>query len=225
MLASRSDEEIKKDVIHRLTWDDRVDAAKIIVDVKDGKVTLTGSVPSYLARSAAYDDVWTVRGVRSVVNELSVKPLKTPSDEEIRTRVEDRLLTSPAFETADIDVEVHNGIVKLKGTVDALWKRTSAETITEGLRGVVDVKNELAVVPTGDFMDEDIARRIIDSLDRDARVDAEDVTVNVRNGIVTLTGTVPDRYAREAAYEAALYTTGVKEIHDQLTVSGLALAA
>jgi len=225
MLTIRKDEDIKKDVIHRLTWDDRVEAAKIIVDVKEGKVTLTGSVPSYLARSAAYDDVWTVRGVRSVDNELSVKPLKVPSDEEIRTRVEDRLMTSPAFETADIDVEVDSGIVKLKGTVDALWKRSSAETITEALRGVVDVQNELAVVPTGDFVDEDIARRIIDALDRDARVDAEDVTVSVRNGTVTLTGTVPDRYARRAAYEAALYTSGVKEIHDQLAVSELALAA
>lgn len=225
MATYRNDEEIKKDVIQRLTWDDRVEAAKIIVDVKDGKVKLTGSVPSYLARSAAYDDAWTVRGVFSVVDELSVSPPKAPSDEEIRTRVKDRLTTSPAFETADIDVEVHNGIVKLKGTVDALWKRTSAETITEGLRGVVDVKNELAVVPTGDFVDEDIARRIINTLDRDVRVDAEDVTVNVRNGIVTLTGTVTDRHAREAAYEAALYTTGVKEIHDQLTLSGLAMAA
>jgi osmotically-inducible protein OsmY len=46
----------------------------------------------------------------------------------------------------------------------------------------------------------------------------EDVNVKVENGNVTLSGTVEDWQAKLAAYNAALYTAGVKEVNDNIQV-------
>ncbi len=75
---ARMDEQIKKDVVDELYWDDRVDATKVNVEVcndivrslearssvyaddvnvrvRNGHVTLTGTVPSWAARVSAHD--------------------------------------------------------------------------------------------------------------------------------------------------------------------------
>ncbi len=87
-----------------------------------------------------------------------------------------------------------------------------------GLRGVIDVVNKLAVVPTEDINDKLIAEDIEAALERNLYVNAEDVTVKVENGEVTLTGSVPNWHARGKAYDVAAYTLGVKDVHDYLTI-------
>lgn len=42
----RADEEIKRDLVDELYWDYRVDASNVKAEVSDGKVRLTGTVPS-----------------------------------------------------------------------------------------------------------------------------------------------------------------------------------
>jgi osmotically-inducible protein OsmY len=56
-------------------------------------------------------------------------------------------------------------------------------------------------------------------LERSALVDADDVTVTVDGGAVTLTGSVPTWSARAAAYDAARHTAGVTSIHDALAIA------
>jgi hypothetical protein len=66
----RSDERIKEDVCERLTRDPEVDASEIEVQVKDGEVTLTGTVESRDQKRRAEDVIENVSGVREVNNQL-----------------------------------------------------------------------------------------------------------------------------------------------------------
>jgi len=68
----RSDEEIRRDVEETLFYDTWVDADRIEVEVKDGVVTLRGTLPSYEEVRYAVDDAWEVQGVRGVRSELRV---------------------------------------------------------------------------------------------------------------------------------------------------------
>ncbi len=54
---------------------------------------------------------------------------------------------------------------------------------------------------------------------RDPLVDPQDVTVEVTNGVFTLTGTVPTWSARQAADSAASFTDGVTEVHNELRIA------
>ncbi len=69
----RSDERILEDVNDRLTWHSMIDASDISVAVKDGIVTLTGSVDTRSDKRLAEDIADDVRGVWDVDNRLSVR--------------------------------------------------------------------------------------------------------------------------------------------------------
>ncbi len=214
-------ETIKKDVVDNLYWDMRIDASNVKVEVSDGKVTLKGSVPSYSSIRAATDDTWNVSGVTHVDNQLTVEyptELTLPTDSEIQSNIENVLLWDSDVDSTKVDVEVENGIVILKGDVDAYWKVYHVENKSD-VTGVIDVVNKLAVVPTEDVLDKDIAKDVVNALTRNFNVDVDDVNVKVKDGKVTLTGTVPSWTAYTSAETSAFYTLGVTEVDNQLTIS------
>jgi osmotically-inducible protein OsmY len=216
----RIDEEIKKDVIEQLYWDNKVDAADIKVTVRDGKVTLSGTVQNYPARGSARLDAWVVRGVNSVVDNINVRYRESASDDEsIETYSRSVIRWNPDLKKESIDVRVDNGKVILEGTVNAVWKKIKAEDIVSNVDGVLSIINKIAVIPTGDLIDENIAKDIIAAIDRNVSLDVEDVNVEVERGRVTLTGTVPSLIAHRAAYEAAVYTYGVVGVDNSLLVA------
>ncbi|MDT8408447.1 MAG: BON domain-containing protein [Wenzhouxiangellaceae bacterium] len=216
-----SDEEISTAVADELSWDSRVDASGIQVEVSDGIVTLSGSVPSQTDRTAASADAWGVAGVKQVSNLLAVKlPSEPPipNDSVIRGNAENTLEWNPNIEAGDIGVSVDAGIVKLFGSVPTHWEKTEAETLVEALHGVTLVENELAVVPTREISDELIADDVIRALDRSAMVDVGAIDVTVRDGRVTLNGEVLNAAARMAAFRAASRTSGVISVENNLGV-------
>lgn len=217
----RNDEVIKKDIVDHLYWDDRIDASTVNVEVSDSDVTLTGTVFSTAAKHAATGIALDIEDVETVDNRLEVEfepATEIPSDQEIRTRAKDILSWDTAVSTADISIEVEAGIVTLKGSVDAYWKKDRAEEKVQDVFGVVNVVNELSVVPTEDILDETIAEDVVNSLERNVDVNVHDIDVEVVDRKVTLSGTVPSWRAREAAYDAARFTGGVKDVHNNLSV-------
>jgi hypothetical protein len=69
----RSDERIHEDVCERLTEDRFIDASNIEVSVKDGEVTLSGTVASRGLKHRAEDLADLASGVRHVQNNLRVE--------------------------------------------------------------------------------------------------------------------------------------------------------
>lgn len=218
---TRSDNDIRTDVIEHIDWDDRVDASSIDVNVDAGAVTLKGSVPSYLERTAAYFDAWAVRGVVNVIDDLTVhRPdeIAEPSDDEVRENIVSIFISSANIDENSIKAYVNAGHVMLQGSVDSYWQKEYASELTSQVQGVVDINNQLTIVPGEDMNDQDIAEDIIAALNRDVRVSAGAVNVAVRDGVVKLTGTVPSYQAKKAAREAACNTMGVLDVEDEVVV-------
>jgi hypothetical protein len=67
-----TDVQIQQDVIDELRWDARIQATQIGVSVRDGIVTLTGTVESCLERHIVQNAAHRVAGVVAVVNEIDV---------------------------------------------------------------------------------------------------------------------------------------------------------
>lgn len=219
-IAIQTDEDIKRSVVDELYWDDRVDAADVRVEVHDGRVTLSGTVPTYAARIAAEEDARAIVGGGTVSNELTVQyPVaELPSTGELEANVLAALQWDSEVDPSDIEVRADAGWITLRGTVESYWQKARAEDLTLHMSGVRGVSNELAVVPSRKFDDRRIGEEIVRALERNVYVDADQVDVKVSDGVVTLTGTVPDRRAYRAARDAARYTRGVTDIINQLTV-------
>lgn len=214
-------EEIKRNVVDQLYWDTRVDASDVGVEVSDNTVRLTGTVPSYGARSAAEIDARSIPGVSTVDNEIGVRypsTIEIPTDDEIRNRIVNLLIWNPAIDSTKIEVSVISGQVALEGSVDTYWKKLRAEELAAQVVGVVSVQNMLSIVPTGTFSDETIADSIVNALERSAAVDASAIDVRVENGIVTLTGNVPNELARQMVLNAVEYSAGVIDVIDNMAI-------
>ena len=69
----KTDLQLKSDVTDELAWDPRVNAARIGVAVKDGIVTLSGQVDTYLQKHAVERAVRRVGGVRGIALDLEVQ--------------------------------------------------------------------------------------------------------------------------------------------------------
>lgn len=106
----------------------------------------------------------------------------------------------------------------LEGTLDAFWKKARTQDLVYRMRGVSGLTNKVAVAPTQAYEDEQLAREIINALDRNIIVNVDEINVSVEQGIVYLTGTVTSWAAKRAAYDAARYTQGVKEVVNQILV-------
>ena len=214
----RTEEEIKKDIIDALYWDSRVDASNITVDAKDGEIRLSGTVSYMTSRKIAEDLSYEVPGVISVINELNVQSPETARDEEIKSYIQNILFWNSSIDATKIDVMVNDGIVSIKGTVSSYWGKIMVEEFVSHAKGVRGVINELSVVPTKNFEDEQIAKRIVDNLERNIYTDASTVTVKVDKGHVTLSGTLPSLGQKISAYEGIRYIEGVRSIENLIVL-------
>ena len=69
----KSNADLQKDVQDAIKWEPLLNAAEIGVTVKDGIVTLTGTVDSYAKKYEAEDAAKNVAGVKAVVEKIDVK--------------------------------------------------------------------------------------------------------------------------------------------------------
>lgn len=218
----RTDDDIAADVMDNLRWDTRVQADTIEATVDKGTVVLRGGVPTYTARAAAVEQARSTPGVRDVKDEMQVAvkhSLDGQSDEEIRKRAEKILQWDATLHGSDIQASVQGGVLELEGTVDQHWKMLRARDLVMGIRGVVEVRDNLAVVPTRTVADEVLAEEITAALARNVLINEDHVDVRVENGVVTLTGTVASWMEADTVEEIVSATSGALEIRNRLDMS------
>ncbi len=217
----RTDEQIKKNIVDNLLWNDSVDASDVGVEVNNGTVTLNGTVPNYTAQISAVSETWDADGVEKINNLIEVKypeKDKVPADSDIQARAKNVLAWTPDLESSNIQLVVGNGIVTLKGSVDTFWKKLKAESVVSDLKGILFVDNQLTVAPNDQTVDQSIAAYIMEVINRKLDIDASAVTLIVSDGKVTLTGIVPDKYAYRDVYNAAKFTLGVTDVVNSLQI-------
>lgn len=67
--------------------------------------------------------------------------------------------------------------------------------------------------------DERIREEVCEALYRDYHVDASEVEVDVKEGIVTLSGTVDSRQSKRAAEQCVENLTGVSDVHNRVRIA------
>ena len=155
--------------------EDVLDGSNIDVDVKNGVVTLQGTVPSEAARSRAIAVAKANDGVKRVVDQLKIAPArghtmpgkveragekaadKTVSatkragraidDGWIKSKIYAQYLAdwNTVLDDSDIDIDVDNNVVTLNGTVKSAAAKAKAVATAKATDGVKSVRDNLKV--------------------------------------------------------------------------------
>src|SRR5437899_2848126 len=199
----RTDENIRADVLEELKWDPRVQSNEIGVAVKNGIVTLTGWVDSYLKKMAAEEAAHRVRGVKAVANDIEVRLPESDQrpDPDIAAAVVNALRWDAAIPEGQVTVTVSKGWVTLKGEVDYQFQKIDAERAARRITGVVGVTNLITIKPRAS--PSNLKESIEKALIRNAETDARRITVEVQGGKVILRGTVLSYAEKQAAEDTA----------------------
>lgn len=142
------------------------------------------------------------------------------TDKQIQLDVLADIARNFYFKPAEIGVEVDDGIVTLTGTVSSYLKVGEAAEIASMVPGVRDVANKLTVTLTGAPRDDTaIARAVRNALEWDVTVPEDRIESIVRNGVVTLKGTVDYWYQRKAAADAVARLMDVVSVNNHVVIA------
>ncbi len=207
-----TDRNITDAIEDEYIFDRAVPSYRIDVETSDGIVTLTGTTGNVLAKKRAARLAETVKGVKSVINRISIKPSEDRSDAAIEGDIESAWLADPAIESYEIEADVDDGMATLTGTVHSWQEKQLAEKVAMGVRGVTGVENDIAIEYKSERTDREIETEVEKALRWDALVDHALIDVKATGGKVNLMGTVGSAAEkRQARYDA--WVAGVEEVN------------
>ena len=214
-----SNNDLERSVTDELYWDPKVDNAAIAVSADEGVVTLRGTVGSFRQKREATQDAERVFGVESVKNDLQVRIMNQDrrDDAELRGDVLQALMLDSTVPST-IDAKVDDGMVRLTGTANWQFERDEAEFVAANVLGVVSVDDEIDLVPPSPSAG-DVQHSIKKAMERNAKLDADSVSVDSSNGTITLDGTVSSWADHDEAVSAAWAAPGVTNVKDHIHVA------
>ncbi|MFA5677814.1 MAG: BON domain-containing protein [Pseudomonas sp.] len=222
----------------------------IDVDIEHGVATLTGEVESEVERDLAAQVALGVEGVTEVDNQLRVTgeqvQRNTDSDRSFSARFDDatttatvksKLLWNRNTEGLDIKVSTRNGVVTLDGQAASSAASELAERLARNTEGVRQVDNNLKVSADAGTADRAKARvddagnaisdawitsKVKSSFLFNSNLDGLDISVDTKDGQVTLSGQVASETEKSLAVETAENIRGVRDVNaNSLRVGGV----
>ncbi|HEX3855267.1 MAG TPA: BON domain-containing protein, partial [Polyangiaceae bacterium] len=222
----RADTSIAGDVQTRLAWDVLTGNDRVFVAAKGSRIVLTGTVGSAVEKASAIRDSY-VPGVDSVdADGLLVdvtgalnehwQPAVVQSDQAIAAAIRAAESYDPRVKTFNLDVSVADGVATLRGTVDTLNAKLTAEAVARSTVGVRDVKNQLAALSQQALADSILAGRVNEALLFDPITNSRDITATAKGGYITLSGTASTRFEKAEAFDVASRMAGVVGVINRL---------
>lgn len=207
-----TDGQITRQVEEQLLYDPAVPFNDIDVNSKLKIVTLSGTVDNLLEKQRAEKLAGIVRGVRSVINRIEVKPNRRLSSVALEREVKGALIHNPATESFEIDVKAdREGKVTLSGEVDSWQERALSGTVASGVLGVTDIDNQLVIHMDGKRSGIEIQKEVEQVLKWDALVKGELIDVRMKDDKIHLSGIVGSAAEKQRAVSDA-WNAGVEGV-------------
>jgi osmotically-inducible protein OsmY len=139
----RTDTDIANAVVHALQWDSLVPDERLRCTIRNGWVTLEGTVEWQYQKEAAENAIRNILGIRHIANDIIVQPRVTAAI--VKEKIEAAFRRSAEVDARDIEVDAAQGRVTLRGVVHSWTERDEAERAAWSAAGVSDVDNRLLV--------------------------------------------------------------------------------
>jgi osmotically-inducible protein OsmY len=206
----KTDQEILRNILNELKWLPFNNRNRFDIRVKDGVVTITGSVETYSQKIRVEETVLKLAGVRSISQEKQIEVAQlNKKDTDIAQSVLDALKWP-------IRVKVEEGAITLEGQVEWYYQRESAKKVVADLVGSRDINNLVVVKPR--ITSADIKQKITTALHRMVSVDASGIEVEITGNVVKLRGRVRSLAEKLDAAVAAQGAPGIIRVDNFIQV-------
>lgn len=214
----KTDLQIKNDVMEELKWEPILNASQIGVSVKEGVVTLSGTVDSYSKKITAERTAKKIDGVKAIAEDIEVvlPGSSKRNDTDIAETVVNALKWHSAVREHKISVKVESGIVTLEGEVDWEFQKNSAKMMVENLLGVTGIINNIKIKQKANI--NDIKNKITSAFHRSATIDAEGIEIEIIGTKAILKGNVRSWAEKEDAENAVWSASGIDRVDNRLEI-------
>jgi osmotically-inducible protein OsmY len=214
----KTNSELQLDVQNAIKREPLLSPAEIGVTVKDGIVSLTGTVDSYAKKMEAENTAKKVIGVKALVENIVIEfpNFWIKTDAEIATEVLNALNTNLTLPKDEITVIVEAGWVTLEGALTWDYQRESAKNMVQYLTGVKGITSKLKI--KSETLNAIEKQDIESALAINWAINDCDIHVDVSERKVTLTGNVKSMFQKEEAGRVAWKTKGIWELDNELIV-------
>ncbi len=230
LMASETDDRIEATFTQTHVYKTYLKDDTVTVRSKDGTVTLTGLVADEAHRSLASETAAGLPGVTRVDNQLQTRDQAAGSntDEWIRRKVSLTLLLHRNVSSGKTTVAVRDGFVTLTGEAISAGQRDLTTEYTKDIDGVKDVRNNMTVAAvaeptlrtvTESIDDASIAGQVRFALTTHRSSSALKIIVDVRNGVVGLTGIANNEAEKTLVTKLVTDIQGVNSVHNQMTIA------
>jgi osmotically-inducible protein OsmY len=211
---------------------------EISVDVEGNTAVLTGTVDESVDKELAGRVAKNAKGITTVDNKIVVqadakqRERRTDGDRDFGEAIEDasitasvksRLLWNDTTDGLDIEVDTMRGRVTLTGDATTQMEKDLATRLARQTDGVRGIDNKIIVKGTDKapvaeqtqevISDSWITTKVKSSLLMSSNVDGLDLTVETKDGVVTLGGEASSTAERDLAVEIARDIKGVKNVN------------
>jgi len=184
-----------------MTWTMRTTRAALLA------ATLAGTLPSLTRISPAAAQT-------SAAAPAAQAGAPSASDAEVRLKLNKK-------QFRNVKVIVDRDVVKLSGTVDIYAYKADAEKRVGKVKGIAAVLNQIEVA--GPSVPDDLLHaQILEKLSADRpgyTNNSKSITVSVKNGVVTLAGSVGTEVDRDLALSMVSNCPGVKDMVSRIAVA------
>lgn len=213
----KTNEKLQKDIQDAIKWETSLDAFEINVVVKDGVVTLTGTVDSSSKIIEVENAARKVSGVKVIIEKMEVDCIHVcKKDNEIAEEVIKALKLNMNVLQKKIVIKVHRGWIYLNGTLDWNYQRESANMAVSNINGVKGIINNIKI--KSELKDQIEKQTIENILDQDWIINYNTIHVDVLGCKVKLIGTVDYLYEKDEAERIAWNIPGVCDVDNELTI-------